>query len=545
MKRSQLITVILLALLLIVNRRFTEPSSLKSYLGGLPWYGWAGFAGFLVVAGAVFALCEAYRARRLLEDPPKKHDVPAKQALPKEFEKYDVDGPDFPHPVIIAENCIGCQACVDACPHDVLTIENNIAKAVARDQCMEDTSCQVACPINPPACFVVHTTKKIPPRPSPKRSTVTFMAEQVPGCYIIGDVSGNPLIKYAANEGARVIEHIVEELKDLPPQPEAEFDVAIIGIGPAGLSAAIRAKKQNLRYIGIEQNKVLSTIDAYPKDKDIFFKPDTVDACCDIPFAARGAKCGEILESWLTEMRSNDIVINEGESCKAVKKAEDGDYFRVETRKGAAPEPHTYSARRVILALGKRGAPRLGVCGEDRKVMRNGRSEDRVLYALSNPDSFRRRKILVVGGGNSAVEAAVALVGKPVGNTIEFLSSDEANEVTLAVRSGFTNDLKLENKQRLYRCADAKRIRVVHHTTVKRIDEHEVVLMDARTEKDTEKILNDDVLALIGFGFPTEFLKGVGITIPQKSKPSKGHSTKSDTSPSIFQRLSVFRFRPN
>src|SRR2546428_10901856 len=126
---------------------------------------------------------------------------------------------------------------------------------VASDQCMEDTACQVECPVNPKACIVVNTTKKIKPRPVPVRDP-SFMTN-VPGVYIIGDVSGTPLIKNAANEGADVIKHIARELNNgAGREPKAEVDVAIVGIGPAGLSAAVAAKLFNLKFVGIEQDKI-------------------------------------------------------------------------------------------------------------------------------------------------------------------------------------------------------------------------------------------------------------------------------------------------
>src|SRR5207244_5064540 len=178
---------------------------------------------------------------------------------------YDPDAPSYPHPVIITERCIGCHACVDACPHDVLAIVGGVATPVARDQCMEDTACQVECPVNPKACIVVNTTKKIPPRKVPNRDA-KFMTN-VPGCYIIGDVSGTPLIKNATNEGSDVIKHIAQELRSASPEAKAELDVAIIGIGPAGLSATVLAKQHNLKYVGIEQAQILATIIAFPKNK--------------------------------------------------------------------------------------------------------------------------------------------------------------------------------------------------------------------------------------------------------------------------------------
>ena len=517
MKKSQLLIIIaVLMLLMVINQFSTGAAAFKHYLGGLPWYGWAGISGFLIFTGLAFALRDAAYERRLLEEPVQKDiDANARSIqLSKELlEKYDADGPDYPHPVIIADRCIGCQACVDACPHDVLAIVNNLAVPVARDQCAEDTSCQVECPVNPKACIVVNTTKEIKPRPVPVRNE-KFMTN-VPGCYLIGDVSGTPLIKNAANEGADVIRYITEELSGLPTEPKAEFDVAIIGIGPAGLSAAVLAKQHSLRYVGIEQDKVLATIEAYPKNKYLFFKPDAMGTRGGIAVEGSGDQCETILESWKGTMKDNGIVINEEESCIAVDRATDGDYFAVHTERGKQRTPFTYRPRRVVLALGARGAPiKLGALGEEIKITPNGQAEDKVLYKLSNPDDFKQRKIVVVGGGNSAIEAAVDLVALRNGDRIEFRPPNEINEVTLLVRSDFKNDVKFGNKRQIYRCIDEGKVRVYFGTAIKEIRDSEVVLMDARTEEEKETIPNDYVLASIGAARPTQFLKSIGIHIP-------------------------------
>ncbi|MBD0371411.1 MAG: NAD(P)-binding domain-containing protein [Pyrinomonadaceae bacterium] len=543
MKKSQLyITVLLLALLMAINllsaerpaggghsgdlaeELLTGAYSLRSYLGGLPWYGWAGIAVFLATAGIAFALRDARRARRMLEEPVEKHvepDTERKRLSKTLMEKYG--GPDYAHPIIITDNCIACQRCVDACPHGVLTMAGNFAEVSAPDQCMEDTACEQACPVNPKACVVVNATKEIKPRPVPRRDQKNFMTEEVPGCYLVGDASGVPLIKNAANEGADVIKHIKEELENSQPEPKADYDVAIVGIGVAGLSAAITAKQQNLRYIGIEQDVVLATIASYPKDKPLFFKPESMPVRGAIPIIGAGGISGEILESWLDMMHSNQVVINERESCKGVKRAGDGgDYFIVETQKRGQQETITYRVRRVVLALGERGTPKkIGADNEGIQITRNGRTEKKVRYVLSNPEEFKGQKMIVVGGGNSAVEAAVALVARvrstqiESGPPVEFRPPGDINEVTLVVRSNFTNDIKLENKLRLYHCVDEGRVEIYFDTSVKEIRENEVVLMDTRTEKEKAVIANDYVLALVGGGGPGAFLESVGITIPK------------------------------
>ncbi|MCA1615283.1 MAG: NAD(P)-binding domain-containing protein [Acidobacteria bacterium] len=517
MKKSQLLIILsLFGLLLALNLLSGERAGAKEFFGGLPWYGWAGVSLFLGGWGVGFVLRDAARARRLLAATPPAAvadaDAGRIRLTPEQIEKYDKDGPDYPHPVVLTEYCIGCHACVEACPHDVLAVINGYATVIARDMCMEDTSCQIECPVNPKACVVVNTSKPIPKRKVPSRDA-SFMTN-VTGCFIVGDVSGTPLIKNAANEGADVIRHILDELAQGPPEPKAELDVAIIGMGPAGLSAAVVARQAGLRYVGVEQDTALATIEAYPANKYVHFKPTTMKARGGVGVEGAGMQREAILADWKRVMLDTGVRVNEFESCKAVRRAADGDYFVVQTERGPAREPAVYRARRVVLALGNRGTPmKLGVPGEGLKIVRDGRTVEKVQYRLSDPEAFRRRKIVVVGAGNSAVEAAVDLVARREGDQISFRPDSEINEVSLVIRGDLKNDLKFGNKQQVYHCIDEGKIKAHFGTAVKEVRDSEVVLMNARTKEDKGTIPNDFVFALIGGERPTEFLKSIGITI--------------------------------
>src|ERR671938_776507 len=198
---------------------------------------------------------------------------------------------------------------------------------------MEDTACQVECPVNP--------KKEIPPRKVPARDA-KFMTN-VPGCYIIGDVSGTPLIKNATNEGSDCVEFIRDELRDgAPPEPKSNVEVAIIGVGPAGLSAAITAQRLGLSYAAIEQDKVLATIEAYPANKYVFFKPETMETRGGIRPEGAGMQREAILADWVRTMHATGARVSEQESCKSVKRADDGDYFVIQTERGVEKERVTY-----------------------------------------------------------------------------------------------------------------------------------------------------------------------------------------------------------
>jgi thioredoxin reductase len=254
----------------------------------------------------------------------------------------------------------------------------------------------------------------------------------------------------------------------------------------------------------------------------------------------------DILRAWDAEIKAAGLDIHEQESCVDIKRSDS--LFVVLTEKGKARQPARYSARRIVLAIGNRGAPmKLGVPGEDLKLSLEAdptalthcmccggprkhaqrfcpmcgvefdesslsrRLDDKVKYKLQDPDDYSGKKCIVVGAGNSAIEAAVDLAGfKREGSGISFIRD---NEVTLVVRSDFKGDLKLGNKMNVYDCMDAGRIKVYFRTGIKTITENEVALEDIQSKQENARIKNDYVFALIGAEKPIRFLQSLGIKI--------------------------------
>jgi thioredoxin reductase (NADPH) len=504
-------------------------TSFAARFGGMSFKGWGLFLSIVPLVVIGFLAFDTIRRRQVQEllkgkqislsaekvfDPQSmKYALKWESEVQKQRAEAAAKSRPVPQPVINNETCIGCHGCILACPQDVLAFDDQEHHAIVvnYEQCMEDTGCQQACPTVPQSCVLINTKKNIKEAPKPLRKGMNdgFETEHVEGAYLIGDVSGVPLIRNAIKEGRLAMDKIAEKLKE-KKVPGADYDVAIVGIGPGGISATVRAAELGLTYVALEQGRKYATIaDKYPAGKYVAFNPFNPN---DPPLGAvKLDGPGDLKEKmlgWWEEAASRfNVQVNEFEGCREI--TQENGYFVLKTTK----KPEGYKARKIVLSLGNAGEPRkLGVPGE---------VDVRVEYRLQDPAAYKGKKIVVVGAGNSAVEAAVDLAGKrQADGTVVF--SEGGNEVSLVVRSDFPKDLTLENKMWVYFCMDSGRMKAYFGAAIKEIRDKEVVLSKVRDGSVIGTIPNDIVFAMVGSIAPKEFLSKVGIKYAGDDKKGGG-----------------------
>jgi putative YpdA family bacillithiol system oxidoreductase len=386
-----------------------------------------------------------------------------------------------PRPVINAMLCIGCGSCVDACP-ETGTLEIVKGKAILAhsERCTGQARCAESCPTSAITLAVGDTLQTLRvPRVSENFET------NIDGVFIVGELGGMGLIKTAVNEGRIVVDYIRARFGDSRGSAEeAEYDLAIVGAGPAGLSASLTAKMHGLRYITLEQGDVASTIRQYPRHKFLMAEPVTMPLYGQL-YVADGTK-EALLGVWESIVANTGVEIHTNERVKAVQRTRDATFSVTTVRS-------TYLARCVVLAMGKRGIPRrLGVPGEDLA---------KVAHKLIEAESYCGCNILVVGGGDSAVEAALAL------------SKASRNHVTLSYRRAGFERVRERNRAMLAEAEKQRRIQVLRNSEVIEIIPDSVVL---NTPAGSVEIPNDYVFSLIGGEPPEEFLLKTGVEIVEK-----------------------------
>ena len=385
-------------------------------------------------------------------------------------------------PLINASMCIGCGSCVHACP-ETGTLELEAGKAILAhpERCTGHSKCSEVCPTQAITLSVagVLQTMRVP-------LVRENFETNVPGVFIVGELSGMGLIKTAINEGKLVVDHLRERLRQSSAEPtfvDDMYDVAIVGAGPAGLSASLTAQQYGLRYITLEQGEIASTIRQYPRQKFLMAEPIQIPLYGTL-YVGDGTK-EALLAVWETIIANTGVQIRTNEKVDVVQKNSSG--FHVMT------SHNDYKARYVVLALGKRGTPRrLGVHGENLP---------KVSYRLIEVETYQDKDILVVGGGDSAVEAALGL------------SRMATNRVVLSYRGDSFHRVRERNRERLLRAETEGRLKVVLRSAVQQIAETYVRLA---CPEGTVTLPNDFAFLLLGGESPEEFLQKVGVQIVEK-----------------------------
>lgn len=380
------------------------------------------------------------------------------------------------HPVVDPNNCIATGACISACPEkDILGILNGKATPINSSQCIGHGACFHACPTRAISLCIGTETRGVElPHVSEHFET------NVPGISIAGELGGMGLIRNAVEQGRQAVEHIASVLDR---SHKAEYDLMIIGAGPAGISGSLTAKKLGMKFITLEQDSLGGTVFTFPRSKVVMTSP------MELPMHGRvkmlETSKTQLLNLWTSVLTKNDI--NVKEHTKAERIYPDKNFFRISTSTGSE-----YKAKHILLAIGRRGTPRkLNIPGEE---------SQKVAYRMLEPEMIHGEHIMVVGGGDSAVEAALQLCDR--------------NTVTLSYRKEAFSRIKPGNREKISEAMDRGKLDVRFNTNLTNIETKEVILANGGTGE--QRIRNDRVYIFAGGELPTQFLNKIGIEITRK-----------------------------
>src|SRR5215475_1210481 len=385
------------------------------------------------------------------------------------------------HPLIDPVKCLGCGACVRACPevmsgHHVLGIIDDKAELLEPASCIGHGACKAAC-LTDAITLVFGTETRGIELPIVKPDFQT----NVPGLFIAGELGGMGLIRNAIEQGRQAMESI-KALCSSGAASDA-LDVVIVGAGPAGFSASLGALSHKLKFVTLEQDSFGGTVGHFPRGKLVMTAPAMLPLIGRMQF--REVSKETLMAFWHEALKKTGLKIRYGERVEAIERQ--GTSFIVKSTGG------THKARTVLLTIGRRGTPR--------KLEVPGEEQCKVVYRLIDPEQYRGQHVVVVGGGDSALEAAASI------------AEESGTTVTLSHRSEAFGRAKLKNRQRVEAAQSSGQLKILLSSKIKKIGTDDIEI-EQGGERTTIK--NDAVIVCAGGILPNAFLKKAGIEVETK-----------------------------
>jgi len=382
------------------------------------------------------------------------------------------------HPIINSSQCIGCATCVNACPESkngVLGLIKGKAELINPTHCIGHGACKTACPVG--AITLVFGTEKRGidiPHIQPNFET------NIKNIFIAGELGGMGLIRNAVEQGKQAMMSIIKEKHKLK---DGYVGVVVVGAGPAGIAASLTAMEQGLSFSTLEQDSLGGTVASFPRGKLVMTAPVNLPLFGKVNFKETTKE--KLLELWQKVVEQTGLIINFKERVDAIEVAEHG--FKVITNKAE------YLTHSVLLAIGRRGTPR--------KLGAEGEEQNKVVYRLIDPEQYLGQHVLIVGGGDSALEAAISIAEQP------------DTTVTLSYRSPGFSRAKEKNRQKIQSLHEQDKLQLLLESTIDNIAKKEVTI---QCKDKAVTIPNQAVIICAGGILPTGFLKNIGISVETK-----------------------------
>ncbi len=401
------------------------------------------------------------------------------QQMLSENQEAGMTEPASLHPVIDLSRCVGSGACVSACPEkQVIAIIDHKAHLVNPSSCIGHGACAAACAHDAITLVFGTETRGVDiPNLAPNFET------NVPGIYIAGELGGMGLVRNASIQGQEAINDIAKRRNTRKNSNDQILDVIIIGAGPAGISASLAAKNNKLSYLTLEQESMGGTVAHFPRNKIVMTSPVNLPLIGKVKFSE--VKKEKLIEFWEKTITEQALAIKTGQYVEDI--INKGDYFEVKT------STNTFQSRTVLLAIGRRGTPRkLGVPGEE---------SNKVVYQLKDPEQYVNQQVTVVGGGDSAVEAAMSIAEQP------------GTQVILSYRGDAFSRIKPANRKKLAIISEQSNFQLMLNSNVVKITESTITI---ESNGKQQSFPNDGIIVAAGGILPTGFLQRIGIKTETK-----------------------------